>query len=72
MSSESERTALNPIKEDSIEQKEIKKKMAWSNILLLMTFPLEGVIFFGTIMGKLENPLFLFFIFQDGQILSKF
>lgn len=60
MSSESEQTALNPIKEDSVEQKEIKKRMAWSNILLLITFPLEGVIFFGTIMGNLENLMFLF------------
>ncbi|CAG5077182.1 Oidioi.mRNA.OKI2018_I69.PAR.g8647.t1.cds [Oikopleura dioica] len=25
--------------------------MAWSNFLLLVTFPLEGLIFFGTIMG---------------------
>jgi len=56
MSSESERTALNPIKEDSAEEKQIKKTMAWSNLLLLFTFPLEGVIFFGTIMGK---PKFL-------------
>lgn len=42
---------MNPIKEDSAEEKQIKKTMAWSNLLLLFTFPLEGVIFFGTIMG---------------------